>query len=255
MSKDELIQKTAETTEVTAYDSSKAYGFEETKSEDIIIPRVKVIQALSPERQDNEANEGDIINSLTKENMKGKRFIPVKQFYSNIYWNPDRDDELRIFCRSFDGRIGQNADGTCLCEKCKKNQFDNTKVGKDSQPLCTAYLNFLGFFEDSPMPVVLSFAKTNYNEGKKLLSIAKSMRCAAWNYFYTLESKKVAKNKNQWYIITTRMDGQTSPELRSLAYNLFRTYETSQIKADYEDVITTEAEGGNAVNSEMASEM
>ena len=138
------------------YDPNANYGFEETDSKDIVIPRIKVINALSPERIDGKNEEGDLINSLTGEDVKGKRFIPVKQYYSNIYWNPDRDAEPRMFCRSFDGRVGQNDDGVCVCSQCRKNQFDNTKTGKDAQPQCTSYLNFLGFFEDSPMPVVLS---------------------------------------------------------------------------------------------------
>lgn len=180
----------------TEYNAANAYGFEETDSKDIVIPRIKVINALSPERVDGIANEGDILNSLTQENVKGKRFIPVKQYYSKIRWNPERDVEPRILCRSFDGKVGQCESGACMCAQCHLDQFDNTKTGKDAQPKCTSYLNFLGFFEDEPMPVVLSFAKTNYAEGRKMLSIAKSMRAAIWNFAYRIDSKLVAKDRN-----------------------------------------------------------
>ncbi len=234
------------------YDESMAYGFEDADAKDIVIPRIKVIQALSPERIDGEATEGDILNSLTKENVKGQRFIPIKQYYSNIMWNPDRDAEVRMLCRSVDGKIGQDDNGTLACATCKKNMFDNTKQGRDAQPLCTSYLNFLGFFEGNPMPVVLSFARTNYNEGKKLLSIAKSMRCAAWNYGYALESKKVAKGKNQWYIMTTRMDGATSPDTRALAFEIYKAYEKAIVNADYEDASRASAE---TIDEQTASEI
>lgn len=228
------------------YDPNIAYGFEETESKDIVIPRIKVVQALSPERQDGEASEGDIINSLTKEDVKPLRFVPIKQYYSNIFWNPDRNAELRMMCRSFDGRIGQDENGSLSCAQCKKNQFDNSKQGKEAQPVCTAYLNFLGFFEGNPMPVVLSFARTNYNEGKKLLSIARSMRCAAWNYAYTLESKLVAKDKNKWYIMVPKMAGETTQETRALAFELFKAYENTLVNADYEDVAAAQ----NAVETD-----
>jgi hypothetical protein len=220
---------------MAAYDPSMIYGFKETKQEDIIVPRIKVINALSPERQDRIAEEGDILNSLTQEKLNGKRFIPVKQYYSNIEWNPDRNAELRMFCRSFDGHIGIYGDGTKACETCKRNQFDNTKTGKEAQPPCTSYLNFLGFFEDDPMPVVLSFAKTNYNEGKKMLSIAKSMRKPLWAYGYILDGKEVAKDKNRWFIITTRMTGATSQELQDFAFNLYQAYQNTTVSTDYED--------------------
>lgn len=232
---------------MAAYDPNKAYGFEETNAKDIIIPRIKVINALSPERLDGEASEGDVINSLTKESVKGQRFIPIKQYYSNIYWNPDRNADLRMLCRSFDGRIGNDENGTLSCEACKKNLFDNTKTGRDAQPKCTAYLNFLGFFEGNPMPVVLSFAKTNYNEGKKLLSIARSMRCAMWNYSYYLDSRLETKDKNKWYNIVPKMAGETSPEMRLLAFELFKTYEATVINTEYEDTgaaDTTEVDEG-----------
>ncbi len=217
------------------YNPNTAYGFEETDSKDIVIPRIKVINALSPERLDGEAAEGDVLNSLTKEDVKGKRFIPVKQYYSNIYWNPDRDADPRMFCRSFDGKIGQCDDGLRTCAQCGLNHFDNTKSGKAAQPKCTSYLNFIGFFEDSPMPVVLSFARTNYNEGRKMLSIAKSMRTAIWNFAYTIDSRLVAKDRNKWYILVPTMAGPTTPEQQALAFELFKGIQVSDIKADYED--------------------
>lgn len=238
------------TTEVktTAVGAAKqpVYGFEETKSTDILIPRIKVINALSPERVDGIAAEGDILNSLTGENMAGRLFVPIKQYYSNICWNPDRNSEQRIFCRSMDGHIGEGDDGVLACETCKKNQFDNTKTGKASQPTCTAYLNFLGFFRDDPMPVVLSFARTNYNDGKKLLSIAKSMRCSIWNYAYKIFSKKVTKDRNTWYIMVPSMSGQTTEDERMLALEVYNVYKTAlDIKADYEDTTYTDTDDAN----------
>ena len=247
--KNEVMQTTTELP--VDYTPEPMYGFEESRPEDIIIPRIKVIQALSPERIDGEAVEGDIINSLTKEAVQGQRFVPIKQYYSNICWNPDRNAEIRILCRSLDGRIGQGEDGSLSCAACKKNQFDNTKTGRDSQPQCTSYLNFLGFFEGNPMPVVLSFARTNYNEGKKMLSIARSMRTAAWNYAYTLESKKVTKDKNVWFIIVPKMAGPTDPGTAALGLELFKAYETFVVNADYEDASTSTVE----VDSDLAEEI
>ena len=238
---------------LSTYDPTVAYGFEETKNEDIIIPRIKVIQALSPERLDGIAVEGELLNSLTQEKMNGRKFIPIKQYYSNIYWNPDRQADPRMFCRSIDGRVGQNDDGALTCAACKKNLFDNAKTGREAQPLCTSYLNFLGFFEGDSMPVVLSFARTNYNEGKKLLSIAKSMRCAAWNYAYSIETKKVTKDKNVWYNLILHMAGETTPETRALAFQLYKAYESVAIKAEYEDTATFE--GSTETDDVTASEI
>lgn len=251
----ELMEKATDIAQQNAYMAAQeVHGFEETRPEDFVIPRIKVINALSPERQDGVAEEGALLNSLTQEDVAGKRFIPIKQYYSNIEWNPDRSAEQRIFCRSNDGRIAQNAEGICACERCGKNKFDNSKTGKEAQPLCTSYLNFLGFIEGTPMPVVLSFARTNYNEGKKLLSIAKSMRQSIWNYAYTLGSRLVTKDRNKWYILTTQMAGETTAEERALAYELFRSYEDmSNARVDYEDV--SSGTSNTVTDDETAAEL
>lgn len=235
------------------YDASATYGFEETDSKDIVIPRIKVINALSPERVDGVANEGDILNSLTQENVKGKKFIPIKQYYSKIYWNPDRDSDPRMFCRSFDGKSGQCEEGVRICAQCRLDQFDNTKTGKEAQPKCTSYLNFLGFFEDNPMPVVLSFARTNYAEGRKMLSIAKSMRSAIWNFAYTIDSRLVAKDRNKWYIMVPNMAGPTTEEQRKLAFEFFNSIQTSAIATEYED--TSSFAGTVETDEQVASEI
>ena len=242
-------------TELQAANTFEMCGFEETNSEDIVIPRIKVINALSPERQDGIADEGDVINSLTKESVVGKRFIPIKQYYSKIKWNPDRDADQRMLCCSRDGRVGEDADGNKnACASCRDCLFDNTKTGKDAQPKCTSYMNFLGFFEGEAMPVVLSFAKTNYNEGKKMLSIARSLRCNIWDYGYLLAGKKVSKNRNSWFIIETKLDKPTDEATRNLARELYAAYANIAINADYEDVATLDATS-TTINADVAAEI
>lgn len=230
-------------------------GFEEARQEDNVIPRIKVVNALSPERKEKLAEEGDLVNSLSREVIPaGSRFIPVKMYYSNIWWNPERGDDQRMFCRSADGRIGIPADGgTLVCADCKKNQFDNSKQGKEAQPECTMYMNFLGFFEGNPAPVVLSFSKTNYNEGKKLYSMAKSMMKSIWNYNYELGSKMISKNGNDWYIITAKMGSENTPEDKAFAANLFKVFEKSMLNVDYED--TAAFTGSSNIDEQTAAEI
>lgn len=250
---EKMLQKTTNQTEVMN-PQDQILGFEESKNEDTLLARVKVVNALSPERKDKTAEEGDIIISLTGEHIgPDDRFIPVKQYYSNIEWNPDRNSENRILCRSFDGKIGVSSDGTTLsCAACKRNQFDNSKTGKEAQPKCTAYMNFLGFFTNNPAPVVLSFSKTNYNEGKKMLSIAKSLMKSLFSYTYKLESKLVSKNNNEWYIIVPKLSDPTPEPLKEIAMEIYRAYEKMLVKADYEETVY---ENNTPVNEELANEI
>lgn len=216
-------------------------GFEDEDSGDMIIPRVKVIQTLSPERKDKIANEGDIINSLTKEKLNGKVFIPVFKFNNNIWWR-DRSDGGGIRCIARDGKLGILSDGTNLvCASCKRCEFDNTKQGKESLPTCTKYINFFGFFAGERMPIILSFAKTSYNEGKKLYSLAKVTMQNMWNYGYALNEKLQAKGGNEWFICVPTPAGATEESDREFGLSLYKTYRNSIQNIDYDMEESTSA--------------
>ena len=216
-------------------------GFEDDDANDMIIPRVKVIQTLSPERKDKIANEGDIINSLTKEKLNGKVFIPVFKFNNNIWWR-DRSDGGGIRCIARDGKLGTRSDGTNLvCASCKRCEFDNTKQGKESLPTCTKYINFFGFFAGERMPIILSFAKTSYNEGKKLYSLAKVTMQNMWNYGYVLNEKLQAKGGNEWFICVPTPAGATEESDREFGLSLYKMYRNSIQNIEYDMEESTSA--------------
>lgn len=228
---------------ITNIGTNVPMGFEDEEAGDMIIPRVKVIQTLSPERKDKVADEGDIINSLTKEKYNGKVFIPVFKFNNNIDWK-DRADGGGIRCIARDGKIGEEIDGSRkLCAQCRRCEFDNTKQGRDAAPKCTKYINFFGFFAGERMPIILSFAKTNFNEGKKLYSLAKVTMQNMWNHGYTIDNKKMAKNGNEWFIMVVSPAGPTSEDDRAFAASLYQTYRTTiqQVAMDLEDASVSEA--------------
>lgn len=243
MANNEELAMVKQETQDLATGNNVPMGFEDEEAGDMIIPRVKVIQTLSPERKDKIADEGDIINSLTKEKYNGKVFIPVFKFNNNIDWK-DRADGGGIRCIARDGKVGEEIDGSRkLCAQCRRCEFDNTKQGRDAAPKCTKYINFFGFFAGERMPIILSFAKTNFNEGKKLYSLAKVTMQNMWNHGYTLDNKKMAKNGNEWYIMVVNPAGPTSDEDRAFAATLYQGYRTTiqQVAMDLEDVSVNEA--------------
>lgn len=220
----ELMRKD---TEELALNNGTPLGFEDEDDGDVIIPRVKVIQALSPERKDKIADEGDILNSLTKEKLNGKTFIPVFKFNNNVWWR-DRNDGGGIQCMARDGRIGQASDGSYIqCAQCRRCEFDNTKQGREALPTCTKYINFFGFFAGERAPIILSFSKTCYNEGKKLYSLAKVSMQNMWNFGYKLNEKKMAKSGNEWFVPVMTADGPTSAEDREFGMMLYKMYRSN----------------------------
>lgn len=224
---------TEETTETSVMVQTEApMGFEDEDATDLIIPRIKVVQSLSPERKEKLAEEGEIINSLTLEKLAGKKFIPVFKFSSNIEWI-DRNAGGGIACQARDGKNAiTNSGEVRLCLSCKRNLFDNTKQGRDAIPTCTKYINFFGFIEDQQVPIILSFAKTNYNEGKKLYSLAKVSMQNMWNHGYTLIAKLIKKNNNEWFIIDVLPAGPTTVEERDYGMNLFKSFKAADLVFD-----------------------
>ena len=207
-----------------ANQTSTPMGFEDEDAGDVIIPRVKVIQTLSPERKDKIAEEGDIINSLTKERLNGKVFIPVFKFNNNVWWK-DRSEGGGINCIARDGKVGTRSDDTTvMCAACRRCEFNNSKQGKEALPTCTKYINFFGFFEGERMPIILSFSKTSYNEGKKLYSLAKVTMQNMFNFGYKLTEKLMSKGGNEWYVLVMTAAGPSSEEDRAFAASLFMAY-------------------------------
>lgn len=239
----ELIKK--ETDEIAIL-NDMPLGYEDEEAGDVIIPRVKVIQTLSPERKDKIADEGDIINSLTKEKLNGKVFIPVFKFNNHVWWK-DRSEGGGINCMSRDGKVGSTSDGKITpCAMCKRHEFDNTKQGKEAVPTCTKYINFFGFFAGERMPIILSFSKTSYNEGKKLYSLAKVTMQNMWNYGYTLNEKLMSKGNNEWYVPVMTAAGPTSDADRAFALDLFKAYRNNIANTAYDmDDTNVESSGPN----------
>lgn len=236
VNKDTMVEETAMNANVEEKAISTnvvpPMGFEDEAEGDMIIPRIKVINALSPECKERTANEGDIINSLTKSQLNNMTFIPVFKFNSNILWKP-RNEGGGILCQARDGKTATQIDGANIqCHICRKNEFDNTKTGRESYPTCTKYINFFGFVVGEPIPIILSFAKTNYNEGKKLYSLAKVTMQNMWNHGYTLSSKKLAKNGNEWYNIAVSATGATSELERQYGMSLYKQFRNAAINVD-----------------------
>lgn len=221
-------------------------GFEDEEAGDMVIPRIKVINALSPERKDKKADEGDVINSLTLEKLNGRVFIPVFKFNNNILWK-DRADGGGIACIARDGKMGSLQDGSALlCATCRKCEFDNSKTGKDAAPKCTKYINFFGFITGTKMPIILSFSKTSFAEGKRMYSLAKVTMQNMWNFGYRLDAKLMSKGGNEWYNPAVEAAGPTDEADRAFASELYKNFRTDLFKYDMEEAPTS----GSSVSTE-----
>lgn len=160
-------------------------------SSDLIIPRVKLLQAISPEVTDYEAAKAGEFwhNGADKSLGKVLRVVPIKVTKSLILWAP-RGDDRGILARSNDGIHWDKPNETfeVKLKGSPKKQVWNTgadvkssglaefgssiKEDPDSQPAAALTYNWLFYFIDYPdlsHAVVLN-TRSSVKPSKQLIS-------------------------------------------------------------------------------------
>jgi hypothetical protein len=158
-------------------------GKENISKDDLTLPRVKLLQPLSPEVSLNEEKPGTMINSITGKNYgKELEFIVINHFKSRIYWK-DREEGGGIACaapdavhpRTLTGKIvvdDAELDVPESCAACLLKDWNNDVDAENRAPRCTAYYNFPILIAGEASPVVLSMERTKIKAARKLLSLA-----------------------------------------------------------------------------------
>jgi len=141
-------------------------GMENVEQSDLIIPRLVIMQALSPLVENGEKKPGEIVNSLTGETWIGleeqKNFIPVYHFKEWIHWG-DRDSNEGILDRSLD----PESDLAISVKRGEKNEKGKMKI--------TEYHNFIAVFPEHGIhqPVIVPCCRSNHKHGRALIGLAK----------------------------------------------------------------------------------
>jgi hypothetical protein len=148
-------------------------GFENLEREDILLPRLKLLQAMSPEVTETDEKPGTFFLNLSNKNVGEKIIItPVMHYRSRIKWNP-KDDGGGIDCSSADAKTPSTAKYAPLCSACSHKDWDNTKEKKKDQvPSCVLFENFVILIGDSSEPVIMPMSKSQAKVAKKFYSMA-----------------------------------------------------------------------------------
>jgi len=184
-------------------------GFEEgTAKEDLIIPRAKLLQALSPEVVDGvkspdgkDLKIGMIINSLTKDVLPTE-FIPVFKFTNWIRFNPRNDKDMNFNPAFEPGAIIWRSNDPAD----PKVQAEGAFGPNGEPPLATKFINFFAYFPGMAMPIIVGFSKTSYKAGRQLLSLAKFTSGDMFSKKYKLGSK-VVKGEFTYNVFTVDPSG------------------------------------------------
>lgn len=200
-----------------------------TDRSDLIIPRAKKIEAMSPEMSDPELlkagiHPGVIINSITKEIMPEK-FIPISYFKQFIRFNANKDGD-RGWVDGYGPRdvIYNTMDKDDIRVVAEKD-WDG-----DLPPLATTFLCFLALFEGQDIPVILSFGGTNFKTGKTLLSLATFKGGDLFSNKYRLTTKKKTNELGSWFVFDVSFAGKAEGNEYQKAEAMYETFKPADAK-------------------------
>jgi len=183
-------------------------GLEEGVYEnELIIPRAKLMQPTSPELSENEdLRQGMVANSVTLQECPQK-FIPIKKEAKWIRFNPLKSTDLGFDSNYKPGSIIWQSKDPDSPEVKSEGYFGP----QGEPPLATKFLNFFVIFEGQFVPNIIGFAKTSYNAGKQLLSLARySGENALFSRKYVLKTLKQQNDKGVYYVFKIAQAGKTS---------------------------------------------
>lgn len=213
-------------------------GFENgITQEDLIIPRAKLIQALSPELTEGieGIRVGSIINSLTKEVLP-QEFIPVFMFKNFIRFNPRSKDDP-----NYDPAFEPGAVIWKSVDPEDPKVVEETKFGPNGEkPSATTFLNFFSYFPGVSMPVIVSFSKTSYKTGKQLLSLAKFCCGDMFSRKYKLTSQMETNDIATYAVFKVASAGLSSPDELKLCEGLWQEFSAKAKNIQVHDEETTD---------------
>ena len=217
----EIVKKSKQE---VAKQSDKPRGFENEDAKDLLLPRVELLQGLSPAVQEGKGTAGDLVNQISKTPLPTEYFVPITMQRRYIKWIP-RDQG--------GGVEYQTSDPT------DKRVIEDIKWGSHGEkPSCTAYMNFLILLEEQTLPIVLSFSMTNYQEGRKLYTMCKMANCDIWLKRYKVGTKAKTNNMGTWHVFDISEAGDASKENAAMAEKLYHSFGKTQFNVDL-DATTT----------------
>lgn len=203
-------------------------GKENVGKEDLLIPRLCVAQALSPQlKKDNEAfirglQVGDLFNSVTGRVYGEKvRVIPLFFFKQYIHFTP------------------MSEGGGIVAQYQKESEVPRELLEwKDGRPpVVTEFKNRMVCVEDPETKelelAVLSFKSTGMKFAKKLNSLIMMVKnLPAYAKFYVIKSVKQSKGQQEWYGMAPFPDEWVPAAFFEAAKGFFQQLQDGGYKVD-----------------------
>lgn len=234
---------------------NEAWGAETANVKNLLISKILLMQGLSSAVTDEKADQGQLMDSVTMEELgsgreKGYKKIPVIPLMGGESWvtyemiddQPNWIEEVPVSASNENWPREEEVEGRFLRHDRSLNYYvmlaDQIK-------------------DPTAIPYIISFRRTSFRTGRALethfLKCAKAARAgkpvppAATTF--ELCAKKETKNDNTFWVFTIEASGQTEPDDLKACYEWYQV-----IKQGKHDVDTSEFTGeGTATEKEASS--
>jgi hypothetical protein len=228
------VAKTGEA--LPAFMQGKAgQGVENISNTEAEIPRIKLIQGMSPELEIyNDLKAGHFFHTLTEEDLGPElRIVPIYVDVRFILWRP-RDDGGGILARADDGIHWHPADVAFTVKLDKRDGGDTVTwktaktvtqsrladwgtmnpKDKDSPPAATKMYNVVAGFPDHPdwPPGVITLQRSSIKVGRRLLGKLKITRAPSYGLIFKMGVIREGDGKNQFNNYSFVGDGMIQDE-------------------------------------------
>jgi hypothetical protein len=220
-----------------------SWGSETISNDDILIPKLLLMQAMSQLVSEKEAAEaGDIIKSTTEEVVggreKGVKIVPLMSFKT---WTISEFTGSKFEFRSTEPLTMQNAAAALEWTDAASDGSGKTTTWRRDKGL-NFYVLVKGDLEAAVngngacLPALISFRRTSMQAGKKLASgISESamMKRPAASRVYELKSMKRKTDDHTYFVfdLVPTADKVSNEEL-TFAKQWYDTLKSSQVKVD-----------------------
>lgn len=208
-------------------------GAENVTSDDVIIPRVELIQALSPARKKNDpgyiegADEGMLFNNVTRE-LYGPELIVVPVFYTKQYlvW---KDRKQGGGTNGFRGAFNSKAEAEAAIAELAE---DGLEVVDTAQHFVLAY------HEGKWTEAVISMAKSKIKVSKRWNSLMRLTDTDSFSRAYKLSAVTETNARNEQYFnYNVTAMGFVPKEVYEQGEKLYNVISKGGVKvsSDYDD--------------------
>ncbi|RKZ84568.1 MAG: hypothetical protein DRQ39_08190 [Gammaproteobacteria bacterium] len=221
-------------------DANSGRGNEDVTVDDLSIPRMDVIQSLSPQRKKNDpayiegAEEGMLFNSVTQA-LYGTEvaFIPVFFRKEYVVWK-DRDAG-----GGFGGAFPSQAEA----QKVADDLGNDTHQVVDTAQHFGLIVHSASNFEE----VVISMAKSKMKTSRQLNTLCKMSGGDRFSSVYNIKAVEVNGDKGDYYSMTVKRMGYVSEEMYKVGEALYNAVSGGERNVNYVEAEAEEvAEGTEA---------